>query len=103
MLTLPADGDTPDVAVECNGFTVVGSSGLMFRLPCLLLMAGSMRPRPGAFYYGTFLNSLEEDGDVFRVLDALKKSVGVVGVFSDWPATTTFYDNCYEHRMRRKD
>jgi glycerophosphoryl diester phosphodiesterase len=28
------------------------------------------------------------------VLDVLAKQVGVIGVFSDWPATTTFYANC---------
>lgn len=34
------------------------------------------------------------DGDVFKVLDVLAKDVGVIGVFSDWPATTTYYANC---------
>jgi len=24
----------------------------------------------------------------------LAQDVGVIGVFSDWPATTTFYANC---------
>ncbi|WP_432464618.1 glycerophosphodiester phosphodiesterase family protein [Agarivorans sp. QJM3NY_33] len=28
------------------------------------------------------------------VLDVLKQQLGVIGVFSDWPATVTFYDNC---------
>ncbi|KPP88624.1 MAG: hypothetical protein HLUCCA08_17710 [Rhodobacteraceae bacterium HLUCCA08] len=27
-------------------------------------------------------------------LDMLAQDVGVIGVFSDWPATTTFYANC---------
>jgi glycerophosphoryl diester phosphodiesterase len=31
---------------------------------------------------------------MLRVLDVLDKDVGVMGVFSDWPATTTFYANC---------
>ena len=34
------------------------------------------------------------DGDTLTVLDALAKQVGVRAMFSDWPATTTFYANC---------
>ena len=30
----------------------------------------------------------------YAVLDVLARDVGVIGVFSDWPATTTFYANC---------
>jgi glycerophosphoryl diester phosphodiesterase len=28
------------------------------------------------------------------VLDVLAKQVGIRGMFSDWPATTTFYASC---------
>lgn len=48
----------------------------------------------GGFYYGTTGEVLMADGDIFTTLYALDKEVGVVGVFSDWPATTTFYANC---------
>jgi len=39
-------------------------------------------------------NVIEREGDVFELLDVLAKDVGVLGVFSDWPATTTYYANC---------
>lgn len=39
-------------------------------------------------------NVINNDGDVFEVLDVLAQDVGVLGVFSDWPATTTYYANC---------
>lgn len=38
--------------------------------------------------------SLERDGDTLTVLDVLAKQVGIRGMFSDWPATTTFYASC---------
>jgi len=47
-----------------------------------------------SFYYGTSNDYTNNDGDMFELLDVLNKDVGVVGVFSDWPATTTFYANC---------
>lgn len=37
---------------------------------------------------------INTDGDVYEVLDVLAKDVGVIGVFSDWPATVTYYANC---------
>lgn len=46
------------------------------------------------FYYQSFDSAIKREGDALRVLDVLAKDVGVQGVFSDWPATTTFYANC---------
>jgi len=34
------------------------------------------------------------EGDVMTVLDVLARQVGVLGIFSDWPATVTYYANC---------
>jgi hypothetical protein len=34
------------------------------------------------------------DGDNYALLYVLAYDVGVLGVFSDWPATTTFFANC---------
>ncbi|MCW8194874.1 glycerophosphodiester phosphodiesterase [Proteobacteria bacterium 005FR1] len=39
---------------------------------------------------------IRREGDVYRVLDVLARDVGVLGVFSDWPATVTFYANCMD-------
>ena len=48
----------------------------------------------GGWYYQTVTEAIDTDGDYFEVLDVLAQDVGVVGVFSDWPATTTYYANC---------
>jgi glycerophosphoryl diester phosphodiesterase len=48
----------------------------------------------GGWYYQTVTDAIDNDGDVLTVIDVLAKSVGVIGIFSDWPATTTFYANC---------
>jgi glycerophosphoryl diester phosphodiesterase len=45
-------------------------------------------------YYQTIDSVISREGDVLRVMDVLARQVGVLGVFSDWPATTTFYANC---------
>jgi glycerophosphoryl diester phosphodiesterase len=46
------------------------------------------------FYYQTVAPAVTRQGDVMTVLDVLARQVGVRGVFSDWPATTTYYANC---------
>jgi glycerophosphoryl diester phosphodiesterase len=48
----------------------------------------------GGWYHQSIKSSINNDGKVYEVLDILYKQVGVQGVFSDWPATTTFYANC---------
>ncbi len=48
----------------------------------------------GGWYYQTVADLIRNDGDVFVVLDVLVREVGVVGVFTDWPATVTYYAHC---------
>ena len=54
----------------------------------------------GGWYYQTVNgqdgseNIINNDGDMYTMLDVLARDAGVIGVFSDWPATTTYYANC---------
>lgn len=54
----------------------------------------------GGWYYQSTNGSFGEDGlinndgDMLKVLDVLAQDVGVLGVFSDWPSTTTYYASC---------
>ncbi len=48
----------------------------------------------GNFYFQTTLAALENDGDILRTVDVLARDVGIIALFSDWPATTSFYANC---------
>ena len=56
--------------------------------------SGILADGDNGFYYQGVDAALQTEGDVMRVLDVLAQEVGVIGVFSDWPATTTFYANC---------
>ncbi len=46
------------------------------------------------WYYQTVGDVIKTDSDMFKVLDVLAKDVGILGMFSDWPATVTYYANC---------
>ncbi|WP_462163698.1 glycerophosphodiester phosphodiesterase family protein [Pseudoalteromonas xiamenensis] len=48
-------------------------------------------------------NLITRDGDIYEVLDVLAQQVGVIGVFSDWAATTTYYANCRLAKNRNKN
>ncbi|MGR9053487.1 MAG: glycerophosphodiester phosphodiesterase family protein [Gammaproteobacteria bacterium] len=52
----------------------------------------------GGWYYQTITDAVDNDGDALELLDVLAKDVGILGIFSDWPATVTYYANC----MNRK-
>ncbi len=48
----------------------------------------------GGWYLQSVNDVVDTDGDYFTVLDALHTEAKVAGVFSDWPATVTYYANC---------
>jgi glycerophosphoryl diester phosphodiesterase len=51
---------------------------------------------PAGFYYLFDPNSraVKKDSDMYKALDALAQQVRIRGIFSDWPATVTYYANC---------
>ncbi|KAG0054372.1 hypothetical protein BGZ83_011381 [Gryganskiella cystojenkinii] len=55
----------------------------------------------GNSYYSPIQEIVTKDGDIYHVLDVLWQKVGVVGVFSDWAATTTYYANCFGIGLKR--
>ena len=48
----------------------------------------------GGWYFQSVADAVDSDSDYLEILDVLAQDVGVVGVFSDWPATVTYYANC---------
>ncbi|UWR34683.1 glycerophosphodiester phosphodiesterase [Sulfitobacter sp. W027] len=48
----------------------------------------------GGWYFQSVNDIVKDDSDYLVALDVLAQDVGVVGVFSDWPATVTYYANC---------
>jgi glycerophosphoryl diester phosphodiesterase len=50
----------------------------------------------GEYYYDFDPQGIavRKDSDLYKALDVLARRVGVLGVFSDWPATVTYYANC---------
>jgi glycerophosphoryl diester phosphodiesterase len=38
--------------------------------------------------------AIRRDSDMYKALDVLARQVKVIGLFSDWPGTVTYYANC---------
>lgn len=49
----------------------------------------------GGWYYQSTADVTNNDGDVMKLIHILHKEIDIKGLFSDWPATTTFYANCF--------
>ena len=47
-----------------------------------------------AFHLIHYTRMIDNDGDMYEGLHVLAQEVGIMGIFSDWPATTTYYANC---------
>jgi glycerophosphoryl diester phosphodiesterase len=88
MLTLNAQGEiVPSEyakAAKAAGLDLIGWS---------LERDGPLN-KGGGFYHRSVKAAVDRDGDTLTVLDVLAKQVGIRGMFSDWPATTTFYASC---------
>lgn len=48
----------------------------------------------GGWYFQSIKDATTDDSMYYQLLDVLAQDVGVDGVFSDWPATVTYYANC---------
>ena len=56
--------------------------------------SGILADGNNGFYYQTIDQAITREGDLYEVIDALARDVGVLGMFSDWAAPVTFYANC---------
>ncbi|MBM2291118.1 glycerophosphodiester phosphodiesterase [Sulfitobacter pseudonitzschiae] len=48
----------------------------------------------GGWYFQSVGDVVKDDSDYLVALDVIAQDIGVEGVFSDWPATVTYYANC---------
>jgi glycerophosphoryl diester phosphodiesterase len=48
----------------------------------------------GGYYFQSVTPAIKGPGDYYTALDVLVKDAGIIGMFSDWPATVTYYGNC---------
>lgn len=71
--------------------------------------SGILADGDGGYYYqdiNDVLADRQSEGVILELLDVLAQDVGIEGIFSDWPATATFYANCMstgEPKDRRSD
>ncbi|MEP2424718.1 MAG: glycerophosphodiester phosphodiesterase, partial [Tateyamaria sp.] len=48
----------------------------------------------GGWYYQSISDAITSDGAMYQVIDVLAQDVEVAGIFSDWPATVSYYASC---------
>ena len=62
------------------------------------LRKGAGAPQAGGFYFDFDPQgkAIKKDSDMYKALDVLAREVKILGIFSDWPATVTYYANCMD-------
>jgi glycerophosphoryl diester phosphodiesterase len=48
----------------------------------------------GGYYFQSVRRAIQGPADYLRLMHVLAEDVGVVGLFSDWPATVSYYAGC---------
>ncbi len=89
MLVTTGEGD----AIRPSPYAIEAKKAGLQLIAWSLERSGPLR-EGGGYYYQSIKRATDRDGDTLALLDVLYRDVGVIGVFSDWPATTTFYANC---------
>jgi glycerophosphoryl diester phosphodiesterase len=56
--------------------------------------SGPLAEGGGWYYQSSGAPVIDRDGDTYELLDVLAQDIGIKALFSDWPATTTYYANC---------
>jgi glycerophosphoryl diester phosphodiesterase len=56
--------------------------------------SGILADGNNGFYYQTYDSAIRREGDMLKVLDVLARDVGILGIFSDWPGTVSYYASC---------
>ncbi|MCU0969606.1 MAG: glycerophosphodiester phosphodiesterase, partial [Rubrivivax sp.] len=83
------------LAVDANGKIVPSQAALDAKAAGLDLItwtlerSGILADGGNGFYYQTIDSAIEREGDVMTVIDVLARDVGVLGIFTDWPATVS--------------
>jgi glycerophosphoryl diester phosphodiesterase len=92
------------LALDAKGDIVPSQAALDARKAGLELVtwslerSGVLHVGDNGFFYQGISPAITGESDVLHVLDVLAREVGVRAVFSDWPATVSFYANCTGHK-----
>ncbi|MEM8570118.1 MAG: glycerophosphodiester phosphodiesterase family protein [Pseudomonadota bacterium] len=88
-MLVTADGDS----IAASEYAKAASAAGLSLISWTLERSGPLSTG-GGWYYQPINDIVSSDGRMFELVDVLAQDVGIVGLFSDWPATTTYYANC---------
>lgn len=88
LLTLEENGD-----IGASAYALAAKEAGLDLIAWTLERSGPLASG-GGWYFQSVNDGIDSDGDYFEVLDVVAQDIGVIGVFSDWPATVTYYANC---------
>jgi glycerophosphoryl diester phosphodiesterase len=89
LLALDADGK-----IVASDYAKNAKAADLDIITWTLERSGILADGNNGFYYQSIDTAIHREGDTMKVLDVLAQDVGILGIFSDWPATVTYYANC---------
>nr|WP_090269082.1 glycerophosphodiester phosphodiesterase family protein [Thalassovita taeanensis] len=88
MLVTPVEGD-----IAASAYAKAAKQAGLNLITWSLERSGPLKAG-GGWYYKSLTGNINNDGQMYELVDTLAQDVGVVGVFSDWPATVSYYASC---------
>ena len=88
MLVTPKDGD-----YTASAYAEAAREAGLNLITWTLERSGPLTSG-GGWYFRSVTNVTDSDADYYNILRALHQDAAIKGIFSDWPATVTYYANC---------
>ena len=85
--------DQENKVITLSEYTKVAQLAGLHIITWILERSGPLEAG-GGWYYQSITDTINHDSDMLTILDILAKKAHIKGIFSDWPATVTFYANC---------
>ena len=86
--------DAKDGKLVASGYAKNAKQAGLAIITWSLERSGVLATGKGCWYYQTVSQAIHREGDTMQALDVLAREVGIMGIFSDWPATVTCYASC---------
>jgi len=88
MLVTPKDGD-----YTASAYAEAAREAGLNLITWTLERSGPLTSG-GGWYFRSVTDVTDSDADYYNILRALHQDAAIKGIFSDWPATVTYYANC---------
>ena len=99
MWRLVTYDDDADFGIAVSNYTLAAKTHGLDIITWTLERTGPSATGVNGWYWQSLADADRTEGSAYELLYALAYDVGILGIFSDWPAPVTFFANCMDLKL----